>query len=81
VQRHQHAADQVADQDGDDAPYQVEVEQLHAQRAGDDGQRRDVAAEPQCEQIPYLSMAVLRRHVADRVFLDEGCRIGCTGHE
>ncbi|MNZ58744.1 hypothetical protein D3C78_767600 [compost metagenome] len=81
VQRHQHPADQVADQNGDDAPQQVQVKQLHAERAGDDGQRRDVAAEPQREQIPYLSMAVLRGHVADRVFFYEGCRIGCTGHD
>jgi len=81
VQRHQHAADQVADQDGNDAPHQVQVKQLHAQRAGDDGQRCDIAAEPQCEQIPYLSMAVFRRYVADRVFFYEGCRIGCTGHD
>jgi hypothetical protein len=48
----------VADQDGDDAPDQVQVEQLHAQRAGDDRQRRDVAAEPQREQIPDLSVAI-----------------------
>ncbi len=81
VQSHQYPADQVADQDGDDAPYQVQVKQLHAQRAGDDGQRRDIAAEPQCEQIPYLSMAVLRGHVADCVFFYQGCRIGCTGHD
>ncbi|MNH30193.1 hypothetical protein D3C79_904740 [compost metagenome] len=81
VQCHQYPAEQMPDEDRDDAPYQVQVEQLHAQRAGNDGQRGDVAAEPQGEQIPYLSMAVFRWHIADRVFFDEGCRIGCTGHD
>ncbi|MNC17605.1 hypothetical protein D3C75_654930 [compost metagenome] len=71
VQRHQHTTDQVADDDRDNAPDQVQVEQLHAERAGDDGQRRDIAAEPQGEQIFDLSVAILRGDVPDRVFLDE----------
>lgn len=80
VQRHQHAADQVADEDGDDAPDQVQVEQLYTQGTGDDRQRRDVAAEPQGEQVSYLSMAIFRGHVSNRVFFDKrggGC---CSGN-
>jgi len=79
VQGHQHAADQVADEDGDDAPDQVQVEQLHAQCASHDRQGRDVAAEPQGEQISYLSMAIFRGHVSNRVFFNKrsgGCRSG-----
>lgn len=81
VQGHQHAADQVADQNGDDAPHQVQLEQLHAEGAGDDGQRRDVAAEPEGEQVSYLSVAIFRGDVSNRVFFDErsgGCC--CGGH-
>lgn len=80
VQCHQHTADQMADKDGDNAPHQVEVEQLHTQCASDDRQRRDVAAEPQGEQVSYLSMAIFRGHVSNRVFFDErggGC---CSGN-
>ena len=56
------------------------MEQLHTQCAGDDRQRRDVAAEPQGEQVSYLSMAIFRGHVSYRVFFDErggGC---CSGN-
>ena len=67
------SAEQVADEDRDDAPDQVQVEQLDPQGPGDDGQRRDVAAEPEGEQIPDLSMAIFGWHVADRVFFDKRC--------
>jgi hypothetical protein len=79
VQRHQHAADQMADENRDDAPEQIQVEQLHAQRAGDDGQRRDVAAEPEREQIPDLSVAIFGGHVSYRVFFNERCGGCCRG--
>ncbi|MNJ44925.1 hypothetical protein D3C77_399990 [compost metagenome] len=80
MQRHQHAADQMANEDGDDAPDQVQPEQLHAQGAGNNRQRRDVAAEPEGKQISHLSMAILWGHVSDRVFFDKrsGC---CGGHD
>ncbi|MNO85816.1 hypothetical protein D3C76_771960 [compost metagenome] len=80
MQRHQHAADQVANEDGDDAPDQVQVKHLHAEGAGDDGQGRDVATEPQGEQVAGLAMTILRRHVADRVFLDERGARCCSGY-
>ena len=79
MQRHQHAAEQVADQNGDDAPHQIQVEQLHTQCAGHNRQRRDITAEPQGEEVSYLSMAIFRGHVANRVLFDEwggGC---CSG--
>ncbi len=80
VQGHQHAADQVADEDGDDAPHQIQVEHLYAEGAGDDGQRRDVATEPESEQVAGFAVTIFGRHVADGVFFNErggGC---CSGN-
>jgi hypothetical protein len=66
-----HAPDQMAQHDGDQAPQQVQVEHLDHHGAGDDGQWRNVGAEPEGEQVARLPMALGRWNVIDRVILDK----------
>ncbi|MCY1422880.1 hypothetical protein D9M71_385770 [compost metagenome] len=61
-------------------PEQVEVEHLDHHGAGDDGQWRDVGAEPQGEEIAGLPVALCEWNVVDRVVLDQRVLPGHLGH-
>ena len=69
----------MPDQNGDNAPHQIQLKQLHSQGAGDDGERRDVATEPESEQVLDLSVAIFRGHVSNCVFFDKRGRGCCSG--
>lgn len=71
MQRHQHTADGLSHDDRDDAPEQVQMEELDAERPRYDRQRRDIAAEPEREEITHLAVTILAWHIANRVFFDQ----------
>ena len=75
MQRHENAADGLADDDRVDGPEKAQPVNLHAQRTGHDGQRRDIAAEPQRKKVAHLAVPLLAGHGADGVLLDHWGRI------
>src|SRR5690349_23975127 len=47
------------------------MEKLDAERPRYDRQRRDIAAEPECEEVTHLAVTILGWHITDRVFFDQ----------
>ncbi|MCY1435702.1 hypothetical protein D9M71_518060 [compost metagenome] len=73
------AAEHMPQRDGQQAPEQVEVEHLDHHGPGDDGQRRDIGAEPEREQVARPAVALGWRHVVDGMVLDQRL-LGILGH-
>ncbi|MCY1492641.1 hypothetical protein D9M68_264490 [compost metagenome] len=73
------AAEHMPQHDGQQAPEQVEVEHLDHHGPGDDGQRRDIGAEPEREQVARPAVALGWRHVVDGMVLDQRL-LGILGH-
>ena len=72
VQRHEHRAEQVADDEAEHRPAERQPVDGRGERSGDDREQHDVGAEPQREQVAHPPVTLGIRYLADRALLDRG---------
>ncbi len=72
MQRHENAADQIPDENGEDRRNQGQLKPHRRERAGHDGQYHDIRAEPDREEIAGPPMPFVGRNRIDGVLLDTG---------
>ena len=65
VERHEDRTEQIAEDDREQRGGERQVEHRGAQRAGRDGEHRQIGAEPQGEQVARAAVALVERDLLD----------------